>query len=113
MPWKPCAWASSQKGADVSVGVALVVFDRQQVVSLLVHDVLGDVLLTAHGINGDDAPLEDEHVQQAGNRGDFVLLALHIDHSQSQLAAGGPRGQRMNRPIPVQAAASQIGRAHV
>ena len=60
---------------DVSVEFPLVGLHRQQVVGAAVDDLLGNLGLAAHGVNGDDAPAQLQQRQQLGDGGDFVEWA--------------------------------------
>jgi hypothetical protein len=64
----------------------LVAFERKHVVAALRDDLLGDLGLTAHRVDGDDAALEREQLQQGGDGGDLVGLRLggHLPVSADQ-----------------------------
>ena len=51
----------------------------------------------AHGINGDDGPLEVEHIEQHGNGGDFIgfLADKRLCQSDSRFAGPGAHGVKM------------------
>ena len=55
---------------------ALVALERQHVVALLFDDLLGDLGLTAHRVDGDDAALDAQQRQQLRDRRDLVGLRL-------------------------------------
>ncbi len=63
---------------DVSVELPLVGLHRQQVVGAAVDDLLGNLGLAAHGVNGDDAPAQLQQRQQLGDGGDFVGMGLGV-----------------------------------
>ena len=48
------------------------------------NDFLGDLLLRAHGVHGDNAPGQFQRSQQWGQRGDLVALALHRPRRQHE-----------------------------
>jgi hypothetical protein len=72
---------------DVLAQRALVAFQRLDVVGLLVGDRLGSVALAAHGIDGDDRPLDRQHGEQLRDSDDFVGFLAHLDLAQDQLLA--------------------------
>src|SRR5437764_727097 len=49
------------------------------VIGLLVDDLLGDVALATHRVDGHDGALDRQHVEQLGNGDDFVRLVRHLD----------------------------------
>ena len=77
------------KNLDVVAQRALVAFQRENVVGLLVHDFLRDVALAAHGIDGDDRAFDRQQVEQLGNCHDFIGLFRHLDLPEDEPLAGG------------------------
>ena len=63
---------------DVSVELPLVGLHRQQVVGAAVDDLLGNLGLAAHGVDGDDAPAQLQQRQQLGDGGDFVGIEAWV-----------------------------------
>jgi hypothetical protein len=53
----------------------LIAFDRQQVVTALVRDLTGDVLLAPHGIDGNEQPVDIQCLQEFRDRGNLIALA--------------------------------------
>ena len=51
---------------DVRQQLLLVAFDGQDVIAAAVHDLLGDRLLAAHGVDGHQRPLQVQQVPAAG-----------------------------------------------
>src|SRR5450631_2882237 len=49
---------------------ALVAFQREDVIGLLVHDLRGDFPLTTHRVNCYDGAFDRQHVEELGNRDD-------------------------------------------
>ena len=54
----------------VLVQPSLILLHRQDIVGSLLQDALGNLLLAAHGVNGDDAALQ---VNSSSNRGMAVI----------------------------------------
>ncbi len=75
----------------------MVVLNRQDVIRLLVDDGLSNVLLTAHGIDGDDIAFEVEQFDQQRQRGDLIGLPAHRYLAQKQACFAGPGTDQMQR----------------
>ena len=69
---------SLEKVANVFVQLALILLHRQQIVGLNLYDLPGDLLLAAHGVDGDDASGEIQHVQQLGG-----IAVISLDFSST------------------------------
>ena len=82
---------------DVSVELPLIGLHRQQVVGAAVDDLLGNLGLAAHGVNGDDAPAQLQQRQQLGDGGDFVGMGLGAGLAQHQVILGGPGAHQVQR----------------
>ena len=54
--------------------LSLILLHRQHVIGPAVHDLLGNLPLATHGVNGHDAALQIQQVQQLGNGGDLIGL---------------------------------------
>jgi hypothetical protein len=50
----------------------------------VIHDLLGNVALTAHRINGHDGTLDRHHGEKLGDGDDFVRLVCHLNLSEHQ-----------------------------
>ena len=61
------------------IQLTLVLLQRQHVAGSPVQNPLGDLPLAAHGVDGDDAPLQFQHWQQLGDGGDvdFQVAPAH------------------------------------
>ena len=57
---------------DILPQRALVAFQREDIISLLVDDLLRDVALTSHGIDGYDRALDRQQVEKLRDRDDLV-----------------------------------------
>lgn len=79
----------SHEEFDIHAQRALIALQGEHVVSLLVEDFPGDVALAAHRIDGDDRPLDRQHLQQLGDGHDLVGLVRHVDLTEHQALAGG------------------------
>ena len=75
------------------VKVALIAFEGEDVVGLLVDDGPGDV--GAHGIEGDDLSGQGEDFDEMGNGGDFIAFIRHIFLGESQAALRRPGAHDM------------------
>ena len=51
-----CLLGSLNQVPQVLMQASLILLHRQYMVGSLIQDVLGNLLLTAHGVNGDDSP---------------------------------------------------------
>ncbi len=73
----------------------LVAFQGQQVVASSLDDLLGDLGLRAHGVDGDDRACQAHQLQNLGNRRDFVrfLVASHLGQRQAEVRR--PHADRM------------------
>src|SRR6476660_6437162 len=60
----------------------LVVLDRQYIIATSLDDRAGDLLLATDGINGDQRPVQIEHLQQGGDGRD--LVGAFRDHHLAQ-----------------------------
>jgi hypothetical protein len=57
---------------DVRQQPSLVGFDDQHVIAAALHDLPGDLLLTADGVDGHQRPLQVQQLQQPGDGRDLV-----------------------------------------
>ena len=78
----------------------LIFLDRQDVVGLPAQNLLGYLLLAAHGVNGDDAPRHIQHLEQLGYGRDFIGLVVHLGLTQHQGVLRGPGADHMNGRFP-------------
>ena len=69
---------------DILAQRALIAFERQNVISFFVHDFLGDTALTAHGVDGNDGALDDQHVEQLGNGYNLIRFFRHLRLSKDE-----------------------------
>ena len=100
-----------EKEFDIVAQAALIAFDAEHVIGLFVDDLCGDLLLAAHGIDGDDGALEGQQVEKLGDGGDLVGLLIHRPCAQHQLLLGTPGRDHMHRtpvPGPVEGAAKGL-----
>lgn len=73
----------------------LVVFGGNDKVAAAVDDLFADVLLTAHGVDGDDGVREVDLLKQERNGRDFVGFFLGGDLSQGDAFLAGPGADDM------------------
>ena len=94
-------------GLDVGFQGGLVALEGEQVVGLVGDDLVGDLDLAAHGVDGDQGALEllglGELVEQLGNGGDLVGLLRHADLGQGQPGVGGVGAEHVQRLDPLSA----------
>ena len=81
--------------SDALVELTLILFHRQHVIGPAVHNLLGNLPLTSHGVNGDDTTMPVQQVQQLGNGGDFIGLRRGFDLAQGQSLPPRRRGYRV------------------
>ena len=55
----------------------MIGLEHQQVIGAPIEDLVGDRLLTAHGIQGHDAVFQVQRLEQRRDRGDLVRLAIN------------------------------------
>src|SRR3954452_18756795 len=86
-------------------GAAVVGLQPQEIVGTLRPDPRGDVLLTAHGIERHDGAVEMQGIEQLGDGGDLVRLAVDFALTEHQSLITGPGADQMQRAVIVAAAA--------
>src|SRR3954453_10725190 len=86
-------------------GAAVVDLQPQEIVGTLRPDPRGDVLLTAHGIERHDGAVEMQGVEQLGDGGDLVRLAVDLALTEHQSLITGPGADQMQWAVIVAAAA--------
>jgi hypothetical protein len=69
---------------DILTQRALVAFQSEDVIGLLLIDLSRDGALTAHRVDRDDCPLDRQHVENLWDRDDFVGLFRHLDLPQHE-----------------------------
>src|SRR4051812_19383195 len=85
---KACCLLLGDKQLNVLAQRALIALQREHVIGFLVHDLLCDVALATHGIDGHDRTLDRQHVQQFGNSDDLVGLFRDLHLTQHEPLAG-------------------------
>src|ERR1700722_1531087 len=68
----------------------LILFDREHVVAAAFDDLRGNLLLTAHRVDGHQGAVNVQEFQQLGNRRNFIGLLLHRHLAQAQRIRRGP-----------------------
>jgi hypothetical protein len=65
---------------------ALVALDGEHVFGLAIHDLLRNVLLTPHRVDGDDLTLEQQGIEQFRNGRDFIASVgrTHLPEHHTQ-----------------------------
>jgi len=73
----------------------LIFLDRQDVVAAALDDLLGNGFLTAHRIDRHQGAMQVQQLQQLGNSGDFIGLAVHRHLAESEVVLGGLGADQM------------------
>src|SRR3954463_3574400 len=107
---RPAAATAAETGTfEISLrgleGAAVIGLQRQQVVGTLRPDPRGDVLLASHGVERHDGALEMQGVEQLGDGGNLVRLAVDLALTEHQSSITGPGTNQMQRAVIVAAAA--------
>ena len=80
---------------------ALVVLERENIVSPFVEDLARDGALAPHRVTGHDGAVDRQHVQQFRDRHDLVRLLRHLDLAKHQPSRRRkPYGWRLSCPFP-------------
>jgi len=90
---------------------ALIALERKHIVALLREDLLGDLGLTAHRVDGDDAALEMQQSQQLRDGRDLVGLRLgrHLpEHDAVGRRPGAHQMQRAETGVAIMGAAPRL-----
>jgi hypothetical protein len=85
-------------------GAAMIGFQHQEIVGAPGPDPLGDLLLAAHRVQGDDTAFEPEGIEQLGDGGDLVRLAVDRALAERQPLLARPGADQVQRPVIVAAA---------
>ncbi len=81
---------------DILAQGALVSLECEDIISLLVDDLFGNVTLAAYRVDGHDGPFYRQHVQQLGDGHDLVRLVRHFDLAQHKALTGREGRNHMN-----------------
>src|SRR3954447_23310978 len=76
--------------------VLLVVFNSQDVIRFFADDLSGNVLLTAHRINGDQTAFNIQQVQQSRDGGDLITLVIDLLLCQYHVISIAPGTDHVN-----------------
>src|SRR4051812_41257936 len=91
--------------------LAVIGLEHQQVIGASFQDLVGDRLLAAHGVQGHDAVLQRQRLEQRWDRGDLVRLAIDLTLAEGQALLAGPGADQMQwplRPAAVEGAAQGL-----
>src|SRR6476646_865756 len=107
---RPAAGTAAETGTfEMSTrglkGAAMVGLQRQQIVGTLRPDPRGNVLLAPHRIERHDGAVEMQGVEQLGDGGDLVRLAVDLALTEHQSLIARPGTDEMQRAVIVAAAA--------
>ena len=89
-----------QEQLEVVMERALIAFDRQDIVAFAIDHLLGDFLLTTHGINRHRGILQLEHLQKFGDGGDLIALVLCGDLPENRVVLMDPGADQVNGGLP-------------
>ena len=77
----------------------MVALEGEQVIGLMSNDLIGNLDLAAHGVDGDERVLKlfglGELIEKIGDGGDLVGLLRNAQLRQSQPCMGGVGAERM------------------
>src|SRR3954452_20114829 len=79
--------------------LAVIGLEHQQVIGASFQDLVGDRLLAAHGVQGHDAVLQRQRLEQRWDRGDLVRLAIDLTLAEGQALLAGPGADQMQGPL--------------
>src|ERR1700732_1580565 len=82
---------------DVITKTALIAFQGQDVIRLLVDDLLRDLALAPHSVDGDDGTFDGQQVQQLWNSDDLIGFFGYLDLAQHETLARGEGGHHVDR----------------
>ena len=85
---------------DVLAQRALVAFEGEDILSLLVEDFPGNLALAAQGIDGDDGALDRQHIEKRRDGDDLVGFVRHFDLAEHQTLARCESGHHVDRRLP-------------
>src|SRR3954453_13441055 len=107
---RPAAGAAAEAGTfEMSThgleGAAVIGLQRQEVVGTLGPDPRGDVLLAPHRVERHDGAVEMQGIEQLGDGGDLVRLAIDLALTEHQPLITGPGANQVQRTMIVAAAA--------
>jgi len=81
---------------DILAQRALVAFEGEDVIGLLVEDFLGDVALAAHGVDGDDGAVDRQHIEKRRDGDDLVGFVRHFDLAEHEALARRESGHHVD-----------------
>src|SRR4051794_37192711 len=107
---RPAAGLAAKAGTlevlpDSLKGAAMVRLEHEKIVGALGPDPLGDGLLAAHRVQGDDAAVEVQGAEQLGDGRDLVRLAVDRALAERQPAPARPGADQVQWAVLVTAAA--------
>lgn len=86
--------------------VPLVALERQHILRAMLVQLLGNGLLAADRIDGDDAALEVQQFEQLRDGRHLVALAIDLALTQQEPHVGGPGADHMQWPAGIAFAAA-------
>src|SRR5687768_11304096 len=71
---------------DRSVGLFVIVLQRQEVIASLVQDLCRNLRLASHGINGHNTAVDGQQLQESWNRCDLIRFAVRLQLANDETA---------------------------
>ena len=93
---EPRSLAVFEGADDVFPQLGLVLLDRQNIVRALFDDLARDFLLAAHGVDGHDAALDFQRLEEFGDGGYLVGMVVGFDLSERDAVGGRPRAYHVD-----------------
>src|SRR5450432_362288 len=84
---------------DVLAKTALIGFQGQDVIGLLVDDLLRDLALAPHSVDGDDRAVDGQQVKQLRNGDDFIGFFGYLDLTEHETLTRGEGRYHVDRRL--------------
>jgi hypothetical protein len=67
---------------------SLIAFQRQDIIGFLFNDLLRDISLAPHRIDGHDRAFDGKHIEQLRDRYDLIGFFCHLDLAEHKALTG-------------------------
>jgi hypothetical protein len=81
---------------DILIEGALIGFERQHILAVLLLDLPGNLGMAVHRVDAHDAACHFQLLQQDGQRGLLIGMRFHMALGQDQVARRGPRTHHLH-----------------